>query len=91
MCELLSIAGAELEKSAKGKPRLEAAFRQLDRMSNATRSYPARIRFVIKDVLELRAQHWVARREVFTVSALHPCVAGRRRRRRAQRPARIEG
>ncbi|KAL4445443.1 hypothetical protein ABPG77_011268, partial [Micractinium sp. CCAP 211/92] len=70
VCELLSIAGAELEKSAKGKPRLEAAFRQLDRMSNAMRSYPARIRFVIKDVLELRAQHWVARREVFTAKKL---------------------
>ena len=67
MCELLSIAGANLERSAKGKPRLDAAFRQLERMSGATRAYAARIRFVMRDVLDLRAQHWVARRETFTV------------------------
>lgn len=67
VCELLSIAGAELEKSAKGKARLEAAFRQLERLAGASRVYAARIRFVVRDVLELRAQHWVARRETFTV------------------------
>lgn len=77
MCELLSIAGAHLERSAKGKPRLEAAFRQLARMSGATKAYPARIRFVMRDVLELRAQHWVARRETFTVRRPRPRAAGR--------------
>ena len=73
VCELLSTAGGELEKGVKSKARLDAAFKHLERMSNAAKAYPARIRFVMKDLLELRAQHWVARRETFTV---------RRRRRR---------
>lgn len=71
VCELLAIAGAELEKGAKGKARLDAAFRQVERMSNATKAYASRIRFVMKDVLELRHQHWVARRETFTVRSRH--------------------
>ncbi|KAI3428363.1 hypothetical protein D9Q98_006743 [Chlorella vulgaris] len=70
VCELLAIAGAELEKGAKGKARLDAAFRQVERMSNATKAYASRIRFVMKDVLELRHQHWVARRETFTAKKL---------------------
>jgi hypothetical protein len=68
VCEVLSTAGAQLERhEGRSKARLEAAFRQLERMSNATKAYPSRIRFVMKDVLELRVQHWVARRETFTV------------------------
>ena len=62
VCEVLSTAGAQLERhEGRSKARLEAAFRQLERMSNATKAYPSRIRFVMKDVLELRVQHWVAR------------------------------
>jgi hypothetical protein len=67
VCELLSTAGAELERTAKGKARLDAAFRQLERLAGNSRVYPARIRFVVRDLLELRAQRWVARRETFTV------------------------
>ena len=37
VCELLSTAGAKLEGSPKGKARLDAAFRQLDRLSNASK------------------------------------------------------
>ncbi|PRW56412.1 eukaryotic initiation factor [Chlorella sorokiniana] len=70
VCEVLSTAGAKLEGSPKGKARLDAAFRQLERLSNASKVYASRIRFVVKDVLELRAQHWVARREVFTAKKL---------------------
>lgn len=40
----------------------------LSHPSHTPQLYASRIRFVVKDVLELRAQHWVARREVFTVS-----------------------
>lgn len=37
VCELLSTAGAKLEGSPKGKARLDAAFRQLERLSNASK------------------------------------------------------
>lgn len=67
MCEVLATAGAKLEQSEKSKARLNAAFRQLERMSGNTKVYPSRIRFVMRDVMETRAQHWVARRETFTV------------------------
>lgn len=37
VCELLSTAGAKLESSPKGKARLDVAFRQLERLSNASK------------------------------------------------------
>ncbi|KFM25979.1 Eukaryotic translation initiation factor isoform 4G-1 [Auxenochlorella protothecoides] len=69
VCELLSTAGAALEAGAKSRPRLDAAFATLSKLANA-RGYPSRIRFVIRDVIELRTQHWVPRREAFTAKKL---------------------
>ncbi|GAB4821712.1 hypothetical protein N2152v2_008758 [Parachlorella kessleri] len=69
VCEMLSTAGASLEKNSKSKPRLDAAFAKLGKLAGS-KTYPSRIRFVIRDVLDLRAQHWVARREVFTAKKL---------------------
>lgn len=68
-CEMLTIAGATLDGHERSKPRLEAAFAHLNRLSNS-KTYPTRIRFVVKDVLDLRAQHWVNRRETFTAKKL---------------------
>lgn len=66
-CELLGVAGEALEKTPKSKARLDTAFAHLTRLSTAVRLYPSRVRFVIKDLIDQRAQNWVARREVFTV------------------------
>jgi translation initiation factor 4G len=46
---------------------MDAAFNHLTRLTNS-KNYAPRVRFVIRDLLELRAQHWVSRRETFTVS-----------------------
>lgn len=61
-CEMLKIAGAALDSNARSKSRLEAAFSHLSRLSNS-KVYPTRTRFVVKDVLDLRSQHWVNIRE----------------------------
>jgi hypothetical protein len=68
-CELLAVAGAALEGSPRSRARLDAAFVQLQRLAGA-KAYSPRIRFVVRDVIELRAQHWVARRETFTAKKL---------------------
>lgn len=69
-CELVSTAGASLEVNARSKARLDAAFTHLGRLSTNTKAYPSRIRFVIRDLIDLRSQHWVARRETFTAKKL---------------------
>lgn len=68
-CELVTVAGAALESSPRSKARLDLIFKHFTRLSNTT-SYAPRIRFVVKDVVDLRAQNWVARRETFTAKKL---------------------
>lgn len=68
-CELVTVAGAALEANAKSKARMDAIFNHLARLANAT-SYIPRIRFVVKDVIELRSQNWVARKETYTAKKL---------------------
>lgn len=63
----MGITGATLEKTPKSKVRLDAAFAHLTRLSNNAKVYSSRVRFVIKDLIDQRAQNWVARRETFTV------------------------
>lgn len=69
VCEMLTTAGAALERSERGKPRLDAAFATLQSVA-ADRAYPSRVRFIARDVIELRAQRWVPRREAFTAKKL---------------------
>lgn len=68
-CELVAIAGEKLEASPRSKARLDAIFEHFKRLTN-TSSYAPRIRFVVKDVVDLRAQNWVARRETYTAKKL---------------------
>ncbi len=69
-CELLSSAGEALEGVPRARARLDAAFAHLARLGAAAKAYPPRVRFVVRDTIELRAQHWVARRETFTAKKL---------------------
>lgn len=69
-CELVAIAGAALEANPRSKTRLDATFQHLTRLSNNSKAYASRIRFVVRDVIDLRSQHWVARRETFTAKKL---------------------
>jgi translation initiation factor 4G len=68
-CEVIGTAGAALEETQRSKTRLDNIFAQLGRLANS-RGYAPRIRFVIRDVIDLRSQHWVARRETFTAKKL---------------------
>ena len=68
-CELVAIAGEKLEASPRSKTRLDAIFEHFKRLANSS-SYAPRIRFVVKDVVDLRSQNWVARRETYTAKKL---------------------
>jgi len=68
-CEVIGTAGAALEETTRSKTRLDNIFTQLGRLASS-RGYAPRIRFVIRDVIDLRSQHWVARRETFTAKKL---------------------
>jgi translation initiation factor 4G len=68
-CEVLTVAGAALEENARSKAKLEAAFVHLARLTGS-KTYSSRVRFVVKDVIDLRSQHWVNRRESFTARKL---------------------
>lgn len=68
-CEVVTTAGATLEENTRSKARLDAAFAHLGKLANS-KTYAPRIRFVIRDVIDLRSQHWVARRETFTAKKL---------------------
>lgn len=70
VCELLTTAGGTLERNDKARPRLDAAFATLQALAANARTYPSRVRFLIRDVVELRTQRWVPRREAFTAKKL---------------------
>lgn len=63
---MLTIAGKKLEESSKSPPRVEGYFKSLDKLAKSDAIAP-RIRFLIRDVLDLRRMKWVPRRETLKV------------------------
>jgi translation initiation factor 4G len=62
LCRLISTIGKDLDTS-KNKQRMDAYFTQLQKIFDCSeKSLPSRIRFMIKDVIELRGSNWVPRR-----------------------------
>eukprot|EP00197_Chlamydomonas_leiostraca_P005573 CAMPEP_0202868122 /NCGR_PEP_ID=MMETSP1391-20130828/10244_1 /ASSEMBLY_ACC=CAM_ASM_000867 /TAXON_ID=1034604 /ORGANISM="Chlamydomonas leiostraca, Strain SAG 11-49" /LENGTH=750 /DNA_ID=CAMNT_0049548243 /DNA_START=115 /DNA_END=2367 /DNA_ORIENTATION=+ len=70
-CEMISTAGARLAKAERQDTRrkLDEVMRGLERLA-AEKGVAARIRFIIKDVQDLRRANWVPRRETFTAKKL---------------------
>eukprot|EP00798_Chlamydomonas_sp_ICE-L_P015224 gene15224-21304_t len=70
-CEMIGTAGSKLAKSenANTKAKLEDFFRTLAKFET-DKALPPRVRFLIKDLMDLRKSNWVARREVFTAKKL---------------------
>ncbi|GAX74020.1 hypothetical protein CEUSTIGMA_g1470.t1 [Chlamydomonas eustigma] len=70
-CEMLSTAGGKVAKSEseKMKRKLEDVMKQLQTLEKE-KSLSSRIRFVIKDVLDLRKSNWIPRRETYTAKKL---------------------
>lgn len=71
VCEMVNIAGAKLAKTDNvvTKKSFEASLARLDKLGGE-RSLSARIRFVIRDVMDLKRSNWIPRREVFTAKKI---------------------
>ena len=70
-CEMVSIAGKQLAASDDKKTRdaLDATLARLGKLADA-RDVSSRIRFVVRDVLDMKRNKWVPRRETFTAKKL---------------------
>jgi len=79
LCEMFAVAGKALEeraqdgggKDGKGseKAKVERHFKRLAELSQ-DKSLSSRVRFLVRDILDLRANKWVPRREVQTAKKL---------------------
>lgn len=70
-CEMITISGKSLaaSKEKKVKDTLEGFMARLQRLAES-KELPARIKFLIKDVVDMRKNKWVPRRETFTAKKL---------------------
>lgn len=68
-CEVLTLAGKKLSESQKFAKHLPAYVSRLERFWNNT-NLPSRIRFIIRDILDMKNNGWVPRRERFTAKKL---------------------
>lgn len=77
LCKLLSTIGRTLETSAKHPGELEAIgqfYSQIKALSKQSDLLCTRVRFMLQDLLELRKNRWVARREetkAMTIAEVH--------------------
>ncbi|XP_055856171.1 eukaryotic translation initiation factor 4 gamma 2, partial [Episyrphus balteatus] len=65
LSQLLRTCGKNLDNTEQGKDMMNLYFERLERRSIST-EYPPRIRFMLKDVIELRANNWVPRKVATT-------------------------
>jgi translation initiation factor 4G len=70
VCELVTIAGKALDAASKqGKDRMNEYFATLERWQKS-KALSSRVRFMVKDVIELRRSAWIPRREVLQAKKL---------------------
>jgi len=67
VCEMVSISGKKLADggSEEGRKRLRGYLGRMEKLA-ASAALPARLRFIVREVLELERSKWVPRRETFT-------------------------
>lgn len=66
VCEVVSISGKKLSEGAEdSKKKLRTYLARMEKLMGE-KSLPSRLRFIIKDVLDLDRAKWVPRRETFT-------------------------
>ncbi|KAI5077114.1 hypothetical protein GOP47_0006938 [Adiantum capillus-veneris] len=73
LCQLFSTVGKQLDESPKSAKAIDIYFSQLKDFSK-NRSLPARIRFMIQNAVDMRANKWVPRREEVkakTINEIH--------------------
>ena len=62
LCQLLITVGKQFDESPTSRCKNDVYFRQLNDMSTSMQLAPL-LRFMIRDLLDLRANNWVARPE----------------------------
>ncbi|EIE25379.1 hypothetical protein COCSUDRAFT_46693 [Coccomyxa subellipsoidea C-169] len=73
MCEMLTVVGKKLEEVTKDKKRLDGYFAILEKWAK-NKALSARVKFMIRDIVELRKSKWVPRRqkeEAKKISEIH--------------------
>jgi translation initiation factor 4G len=68
---MLTIAGKKMDETAKNKPKLDGYFVILEKWSKS-KILASRIRFMLRDVLDLRKTKWKPRRENVQVLSSWP-------------------
>jgi hypothetical protein len=68
-CEMITIAGKTLAATSDGAKKLDGYTEKLDRFCKHP-SISVRVRFLVKDIQELKRNKWVPRRETFTAKKL---------------------
>jgi translation initiation factor 4G len=73
LCHLFTTVGKQLEESAKSKLAFDTYFARLKVMGES-RALPSRIRFMVRDIMDMRTNKWVPRREEMkakTINEIH--------------------
>eukprot|EP00249_Psilotum_nudum_P023070 c28740_g1_i1 orf=193-2736(+) len=73
LCQLLTTVGKQLEESTKSRMAVDSYFSRLKELS-ANPRLPSRIRFRVRDTIDLRLNKWVPRREEVkakTINEIH--------------------
>eukprot|EP00884_Botryococcus_braunii_P007223 jgi/Botrbrau1/16501/Bobra.0142s0095.1 len=70
MCEMLTVAGKKMDlQGGKSKPKMDGYFVILEKWSKS-KNMASRIRFMLRDVLDLRKSKWIPRRETVQAKKL---------------------
>lgn len=89
LCKLLSKTGAKLSANNEAKQYIDRYFQPLNVMSR-DHSLPARVRFMLQDLIEQRSNNWKVRREeasAKTIKEIHQDIANEERKKQEQQMA----
>ncbi|GJD12820.1 Eukaryotic translation initiation factor isoform 4G-1 [Galdieria sulphuraria] len=86
LCKLLTSVGAKLDSHVENRPMLDQYFQALEKF-RATVKLPSRIRFMIMDLLDLRKNNWVERRQEAQAKTIGEIHADAQREERAKAQA----
>ncbi|KAK9839712.1 hypothetical protein WJX81_007820 [Elliptochloris bilobata] len=89
LCKLMATVGGQLDTgSQKGHELMDAYFNRVGRLATSDK-LESRLRFLLRDTVDLRANHWVARRKVEgpkTIEEIHKEARAELMRQRSSGP-----
>jgi len=86
LCKLLTSVGAKLDSNPENRSMLDQCFQTLDKFRLAVK-LPSRIRFMILDLLDLRKNNWVERRQEAQAKTIGEIHADAQKEERAKSQA----